>query len=97
MEKQTVDFARDAFLTGRSQPLKFRVQQLKSLQRLITERQGEIAIALKQDLNRVSLKVIDFLLLLINRHTLSVQNIKNTFLILNCKVSKAFHRDAGPC
>ncbi|XP_029627374.1 aldehyde dehydrogenase, dimeric NADP-preferring isoform X2 [Salmo trutta] len=52
MEKQTVDFARDAFLTGRSQPLKFRVQQLKSLQRLITERQGEIAIALKQDLNR---------------------------------------------
>uniref|UniRef100_A0A4W5KAI1 Aldehyde dehydrogenase n=1 Tax=Hucho hucho TaxID=62062 RepID=A0A4W5KAI1_9TELE len=52
MEKQTVDFARDAFLTGRSQPLKFRVQQLKSIQRLITERQGEIALALKQDLNR---------------------------------------------
>jgi hypothetical protein len=45
--------------------------------------------------------------------TLSVQNIRNTFLILSCtafcpqnslnfsgmdyKVSKVFHRDAGPC
>ena len=47
------------------------------------------------------------------QHTLSVQNIRNTFLILSCtplypqnslnssghglKVSKAFHRNAGPC
>jgi hypothetical protein len=47
------------------------------------------------------------------RYSLSVQNIRNTFLILSCtpfcpqnslnsshrlyKVSKAFHRDAGPC
>uniref|UniRef100_A0A4W5PF04 Aldehyde dehydrogenase n=1 Tax=Hucho hucho TaxID=62062 RepID=A0A4W5PF04_9TELE len=53
MEKQAVQRAREAFLAGRSRPLEFRVQQLKSLQRMITDRQGEIATALKQDINRV--------------------------------------------
>uniref|UniRef100_A0A4W5PF20 Aldehyde dehydrogenase 3 family, member A1 n=1 Tax=Hucho hucho TaxID=62062 RepID=A0A4W5PF20_9TELE len=52
MEKQAVQRAREAFLAGRSRPLEFRVQQLKSLQRMITDRQGEIATALKQDINR---------------------------------------------
>ncbi|CAB1349330.1 unnamed protein product, partial [Coregonus sp. 'balchen'] len=52
MEKQVVQQAREAFLAGRSRPLEFRVQQLKSLQRMITDRQGEIATALKQDINR---------------------------------------------
>uniref|UniRef100_A0A8C7MAE6 Aldehyde dehydrogenase n=1 Tax=Oncorhynchus kisutch TaxID=8019 RepID=A0A8C7MAE6_ONCKI len=56
MEKQAVQRAREAFLAGRSRPLEFRVQQLKSLQRMITDRQGEIATALKQDINRVSVK-----------------------------------------
>ncbi|XP_024000784.1 aldehyde dehydrogenase family 3 member A2-like [Salvelinus sp. IW2-2015] len=52
MEMQVVQRARETFLTGRSRPLEFRVQQLKSLQRMITDRQGEIATALKQDINR---------------------------------------------
>uniref|UniRef100_A0AAZ3SN85 Aldehyde dehydrogenase n=1 Tax=Oncorhynchus tshawytscha TaxID=74940 RepID=A0AAZ3SN85_ONCTS len=52
MEKQAVQRAREAFLAGRPRPLEFRVQQLKSLQRMITDRQGEIATALKQDINR---------------------------------------------
>uniref|UniRef100_A0A673W594 Aldehyde dehydrogenase n=1 Tax=Salmo trutta TaxID=8032 RepID=A0A673W594_SALTR len=52
MEKQAVQRAREAFLAGRSRPLEFRVQQLKSLQRMITDRQGEIATALKQDISR---------------------------------------------
>nr|XP_023997163.1 fatty aldehyde dehydrogenase-like [Salvelinus alpinus] len=52
MEKQAVQRAREAFLAGRSRPLEFRVHQLKSLQRMITDRQGEIATALKQDINR---------------------------------------------
>eukprot|EP00063_Salmo_salar_P044249 XP_014019084.1 PREDICTED: aldehyde dehydrogenase, dimeric NADP-preferring-like isoform X3 [Salmo salar] len=52
MEMQVVQRARETFLTRRSRPLEFRVQQLKSLQRMITDRQGEIATALKQDINR---------------------------------------------
>uniref|UniRef100_A0A8C7K981 Aldehyde dehydrogenase n=1 Tax=Oncorhynchus kisutch TaxID=8019 RepID=A0A8C7K981_ONCKI len=52
MEMQVVQRARENFLAGRSRPLEFRVQQLKSLQRMITDRQGEIATALKQDINR---------------------------------------------
>ncbi|XP_067101910.1 aldehyde dehydrogenase family 3 member A2-like [Osmerus mordax] len=52
MERQAVECAREAFITGRSRPQKFRVEQLKSLLRMITDRQGEIATALKQDINR---------------------------------------------
>nr|XP_015223297.1 PREDICTED: fatty aldehyde dehydrogenase-like [Lepisosteus oculatus] len=51
-EKEAVDRARTAFLTGRSRPLEFRVRQLKALQRFITEREKEIAAALKKDLNK---------------------------------------------
>ncbi|XP_066551624.1 aldehyde dehydrogenase family 3 member A2 [Amia ocellicauda] len=51
-EKQAVDRARTAFKTGRSKPLEFRVRQLKALQRFITEREKEIAEALKKDLNK---------------------------------------------
>ena len=54
MEKQAVDCARKAFLSGRSRPLQFRLQQLHALHRLITEKEAEIASALKQDINRVS-------------------------------------------
>ncbi|MGH0161573.1 UNVERIFIED_CONTAM: hypothetical protein FKN15_041372 [Acipenser sinensis] len=52
MEKQAVERARMAFLTGRSRPLKFRGQQLKALQRMITEKERDIAAALKLDLNK---------------------------------------------
>ncbi|KAJ7995101.1 hypothetical protein DPEC_G00241080 [Dallia pectoralis] len=52
MEIEVVQHAREAFVTGRSRPLEFRLLQLKSLLRMITDRQGEIATALKQDINR---------------------------------------------
>uniref|UniRef100_A0AAY4DGR0 Aldehyde dehydrogenase n=1 Tax=Denticeps clupeoides TaxID=299321 RepID=A0AAY4DGR0_9TELE len=52
MEKQVVDRAQQAFLSGRSRPLGFRLQQLRALHRLITEREADIVAALKQDLNR---------------------------------------------
>ncbi|XP_036417019.1 aldehyde dehydrogenase family 3 member A2a [Colossoma macropomum] len=51
-EQLVVQQARKAFLTGRSKPLDFRTQQLKSLKRFITERQKEITDALKRDLNK---------------------------------------------
>ncbi|XP_062872809.1 aldehyde dehydrogenase family 3 member A2-like [Trichomycterus rosablanca] len=49
-EQLAVQQARRAFHTGRSKPLDFRVQQLKNLQRFITERQKDITDALKKDL-----------------------------------------------
>ncbi|XP_066534253.1 aldehyde dehydrogenase family 3 member A2 [Hoplias malabaricus] len=55
MEKQAVDKAREAFLSGRSRPLKYRKQQLCALLRLITDHQADIAAALKQDLHRSDL------------------------------------------
>uniref|UniRef100_A0A4W4HLG1 Aldehyde dehydrogenase n=1 Tax=Electrophorus electricus TaxID=8005 RepID=A0A4W4HLG1_ELEEL len=41
-----------AFQTGRSKPIDFRVQQLKNLQRFITEKQKDITDALKKDLHK---------------------------------------------
>ncbi|XP_041097005.1 aldehyde dehydrogenase family 3 member A2-like isoform X3 [Polyodon spathula] len=52
MEKQAVERARTAFLTGRARPLKFRAGQLKTLQRMLKEREGEICMAIKHDLNK---------------------------------------------
>ncbi|XP_058854019.1 aldehyde dehydrogenase family 3 member A2-like isoform X1 [Acipenser ruthenus] len=52
MEKQAVERARTAFLTRRSRPLEFRAQQLKALQRMLKEREGEICMAIKHDLNK---------------------------------------------
>ncbi|KAI1893373.1 hypothetical protein AGOR_G00123070 [Albula goreensis] len=60
MEKQVVEISRAAFLSGRSQPLTFRVQQLKALQRMITERKSDISAALKQDLNKSPFDVAIF-------------------------------------
>lgn len=53
-EQKAVDRARKAFETGRSKPLEYRIQQLQNLQRLFTERQKEIADAIKKDLNKVT-------------------------------------------
>uniref|UniRef100_A0A3B4VKB0 Aldehyde dehydrogenase n=1 Tax=Seriola dumerili TaxID=41447 RepID=A0A3B4VKB0_SERDU len=52
MERQAVQRAREAFLSGRARPLEFRLQQLHALQRMITEKETEISTALKQDINR---------------------------------------------
>ncbi|KAI7801225.1 putative fatty aldehyde dehydrogenase, partial [Triplophysa rosa] len=51
-EKQVVDKAREAFQSGKSRSLQYRKQQLRALHRLITERQADIAQALKQDINK---------------------------------------------
>lgn len=47
-----MDRARKAFETGRSKSLEYRIQQLQNLQCLFTERQKEIADAIKKDLNK---------------------------------------------
>ncbi|KAG7484096.1 hypothetical protein MATL_G00045380 [Megalops atlanticus] len=49
---EVVENARAAFLSGRSQPLQFRVQQLQALRRFIAEKETEIAAALKKDINK---------------------------------------------
>uniref|UniRef100_A0A4W6F2R1 Aldehyde dehydrogenase n=1 Tax=Lates calcarifer TaxID=8187 RepID=A0A4W6F2R1_LATCA len=51
-EQQAVACARRAFETGRSKSLEHRIRQLKNLQRMFTERQKEIADAIKKDLNK---------------------------------------------
>lgn len=53
-EQLVVQQARKAFQAGRSKPLDFRVQQLKNLQRFISERQTDITKALKKDLCKVN-------------------------------------------
>lgn len=52
MERQLLQRAKEAFLSGRTRPLEFRLQQLHALQKMITERETEISTALKQDINR---------------------------------------------
>ncbi|XP_055369836.1 aldehyde dehydrogenase, dimeric NADP-preferring-like [Betta splendens] len=52
MERQAVHRAREAFLSGRTRPVEFRLQQLQALQRMITEKETEISTAVKQDINR---------------------------------------------
>lgn len=48
-----VNRAREAFNSGRTRPLQFRIQQLEALQRMITEHQPEITAALASDLHKV--------------------------------------------
>uniref|UniRef100_A0A8C2XC77 Aldehyde dehydrogenase n=1 Tax=Cyclopterus lumpus TaxID=8103 RepID=A0A8C2XC77_CYCLU len=57
MERQAVQRAKEAFLSGRTRPLEFRLQQLHALQRMITEKEAEISTALKQDINRNEIKL----------------------------------------
>lgn len=54
MERQALQRAREAFLSGRTRPVEFRLQQLHGLQKMITDRETEISTALKQDINRVN-------------------------------------------
>ncbi|XP_028938378.1 aldehyde dehydrogenase family 3 member A2 isoform X2 [Ornithorhynchus anatinus] len=44
--------ARDAFASGRSRPVKFRIQQLKALQQMVKEKEKEILGAISRDLNK---------------------------------------------
>ncbi|XP_042298298.1 aldehyde dehydrogenase family 3 member A2 isoform X2 [Sceloporus undulatus] len=58
--KQTVDRARAAFNTGKTRPLAFRIQQLKSLKRMLQERESDILRALKADLNKSEYNAYSF-------------------------------------
>ncbi|KAG7254741.1 hypothetical protein CRUP_033263 [Coryphaenoides rupestris] len=49
-EQSLVQRARKAFQTGKSKPLEYRRHQLRSLQRLLTERRKDIAEAVRKDL-----------------------------------------------
>ncbi|KAM3849632.1 aldehyde dehydrogenase family 3 member A2-like [Diretmus argenteus] len=49
-EQLAVQRARKSFQTGKSKPLQYRIHQLKCLQRFLTERQKDIADAVKKDL-----------------------------------------------
>ncbi|XP_008423433.1 fatty aldehyde dehydrogenase-like isoform X1 [Poecilia reticulata] len=52
MERQLLQQAKEAFISGRARPLEFRLQQLHALQRMIMEKETEISTALKQDISR---------------------------------------------
>ncbi|XP_051924222.1 aldehyde dehydrogenase family 3 member A2-like [Hippocampus zosterae] len=52
MERQVIQCAREAFGSGRTRPLEFRLHQLQALQKMMSEREVEIITALKQDINR---------------------------------------------
>ncbi|XP_034021416.1 aldehyde dehydrogenase family 3 member A2-like isoform X1 [Thalassophryne amazonica] len=51
-EELVVRQVRAAFQTGKTKPLDYRIQQLKNLNRFISERRSNIAEAVKQDLNK---------------------------------------------
>lgn len=57
MERQALQRAREAFLSGRTRAVEFRLQQLHALQKMITEKETDISSALKQDINRVGVWV----------------------------------------
>ncbi|XP_059511201.1 aldehyde dehydrogenase, dimeric NADP-preferring-like [Stegostoma tigrinum] len=50
--KHVVSTARAAYNQGKSQPLEFRIQQLKALERMINEKKEELSVALKKDLRK---------------------------------------------
>lgn len=52
-EQALVQRARKAFQTGQTKPLEYRLHQLRSLHRLISERRRDIADAVKKDLCKV--------------------------------------------
>lgn len=54
MERE-VQRVRDAFRSGRSRPLRFRLQQLESLRRMVQEREKDILAALASDLSKSEL------------------------------------------
>ena len=53
MARQVVQQARDAFLSGRTRAVEFRLQQLHALQKMVAEKETDISSALKRDINRV--------------------------------------------
>lgn len=53
MERRALQRAREAFLSGRTRAVEFRLQQLHALQKMIAEKETDICSALKQDINRV--------------------------------------------
>ncbi|XP_067866771.1 aldehyde dehydrogenase, dimeric NADP-preferring-like [Heterodontus francisci] len=50
--KLAVSGARAAYNLGKTRPLEFRIQQLKALERMVTEKREEFTLALKKDLHK---------------------------------------------
>ncbi|XP_051891264.1 aldehyde dehydrogenase family 3 member A2-like isoform X1 [Pristis pectinata] len=50
--KPVVDGARAAYNQGRTRPLEFRIQQLKALERMLTEKKDQVLEALQKDLQK---------------------------------------------
>jgi len=50
---QLVQQSRDAFNSGKTRPIEWRIKQLKQLLRMVTETSSEITVALASDLHRV--------------------------------------------
>uniref|UniRef100_A0A3Q2X9I6 Aldehyde dehydrogenase n=1 Tax=Hippocampus comes TaxID=109280 RepID=A0A3Q2X9I6_HIPCM len=61
MERQAIQRAREAFGSGRTRPLEFRLQQLQALQKMMSEREVEIITALKQDINRYDTSLLELI------------------------------------
>uniref|UniRef100_A0A8C3TB99 Aldehyde dehydrogenase n=1 Tax=Chelydra serpentina TaxID=8475 RepID=A0A8C3TB99_CHESE len=55
-----VERARAAFRSGRSRPLAFRLRQLRALERMVTEKETEIAAALHADLHKSECNAYSF-------------------------------------
>uniref|UniRef100_A0A3Q2XAV4 Aldehyde dehydrogenase n=1 Tax=Hippocampus comes TaxID=109280 RepID=A0A3Q2XAV4_HIPCM len=58
---QAIQRAREAFGSGRTRPLEFRLQQLQALQKMMSEREVEIITALKQDINRYDTSLLELI------------------------------------
>ncbi|XP_054857630.1 aldehyde dehydrogenase family 3 member A2 isoform X2 [Eublepharis macularius] len=58
--KLAVERARNAFNSGKTRPLEFRIQQLKALERMVKEKEKEITDALKADLSKNPLNTFTY-------------------------------------
>ncbi|MBE6020600.1 MAG: aldehyde dehydrogenase [Clostridiales bacterium] len=54
--EETVRKQREFFMTGKTRSLEFRINSLKKLKKVIEDKQGRIAEALKQDLNKAPME-----------------------------------------
>ena len=59
---QVVQRMRAGFLSGRTKPPGYRIQELKHLKRLIIDNQDELCQAMWHDLHKVCLKLIETVL-----------------------------------
>ncbi|KAG9492715.1 aldehyde dehydrogenase family 3 member A2 isoform X2 [Eleutherodactylus coqui] len=76
MMKKIVDTARQAFATGKSRPLNFRIEQLQAMKRMLTEHDAELKQALKADLNKNDCAAFSYeIMMLLNEIELLIDNL----------------------